>query len=86
MIKLNKRWSLDSDENCVTVYEMRINKKTKEEYQSPRYFYPNFEAALHGLIDRDIQSQNAKSFEYLIQRINDLKGEVSKTLSQVLTK
>lgn len=81
MIKLNKKWSLDADVNCVTVYESLINKKTGKEYLRARWHYPNFESALKGLVDRDIQS--IRKLEYIVDRIAELKQDV-KTLACIL--
>ena len=74
MLKLNERWYLDSDENCVTVLERCTKKKTGEKYFRSKWYYQNFKQALEGLVDRDIQS--IKKLEYIVERIEQLKSEL----------
>jgi len=75
MIKLNSRWSIDSDSMCVTILEHAVSKKTGKPYFSGRWYYPNFKSALEGLIDRDVQSLS--KLEYMVERIDELKADIS---------
>jgi hypothetical protein len=74
MIKLNSKWSMGSDEDCVIIYAMIKHKKTGEIYPRARWYYPNFKSALEGLIDRDIQSLS--TLKDIVKRVEELKADI----------
>jgi len=78
MIKINKDWSLESDESCVTLLKRRIIKdgvnKGNTSWDAKGY-YNNFAEALKAMVDKDIQSNNSR-LDYLIDRVKALKEHI----------
>ena len=72
MIPLNDKWFLSFSETSVDVYERKINQKTGEPYVTPRFYYPNLETALQGLVDRSLTDE-LTSLEMVVDKINELK-------------
>ena len=83
--KLNASWSIETDIDQVTLIQTAIAQKGKFEgkmVDGRRWYWNNFEDALNGLIDRDIQS--LEKVEQIAERISSLKLEVQKMLRDVL--
>lgn len=73
MIQLGDRWGLTADEYCVTVHKIRLNKETGRVYATPTYYYNNFQQALDGIVNRELQSVNPLTLETICDRIEELK-------------
>jgi len=74
---LNNKWAVITEEQQVCIAMRKISKSEKsdgEEYLSPTYYYNNFEEALKGLIDRDIQG--LEKLSEVEGRISDLKNDM----------
>ena len=81
MINLNDQYAISFNELSVDVYERKINQKTGEEYTIPRYYYPNLEQALEGIIDRSILG-DLDSLTKVVDKIKELKREIRSFLSK----
>ena len=84
MIRLNDKYSLKFSELSVDVYEKLTNKKTGKEYYRPKYYYPNLETALDGIIDRSLA--DSQSLEEVVDRIKKLKQEIRVLIKENLKK
>jgi len=82
MIKIGKEWGIDSDQQCVTIHKKTVTEKGEIRWR-PMWYFNNFEQALMGLIDRDIQSQDTGEIGFLVSRIKDLKKEIKDALSHM---
>jgi len=74
---LNNKWAVITEEQQVCIAMRRVGLAGKGkgiETLAPKYYYNNFEEALKGLIDRDIQSLE-KLFE-VEDRISTLKNDL----------
>ncbi len=76
MIILNTKWALKSDESCISV--CKAKRKKGELIYEPKYHYNNFEQALCGIIDRDLQDLNLDNFKDMANRIDELKEYIKK--------
>ena len=82
--KLNASWSIETDIDQVTLIQTAIAQKGKFEgkmVDGRRWYWNNFEDALNGLIDRDIQS--LEKVEEIDERVSALKSEVQAMLKKV---
>ena len=82
--KLNASWSIETDIDQVTLIQTAIAQKGKFEgkmVDGRRWYWNNFEDALNGLIDRDIQS--LEKVEQIAERVSALKSEVQLMLEKV---
>ena len=81
---LNNKWAVVTEEHQVSIAMRRKvlegDNKGKE-YLTPTYYYNNFEEALKGLIDRDIQS--LEKVEQIEGRSAELKKDVQIMLKKV---
>ena len=80
MIQLNNKWALKFTELSVDVYEKFTNKKTGKKYYKPRFFYPNLQTALDGIIDRSLV--DCESWKEVVERIKELKQEIRDLLKK----
>jgi hypothetical protein len=80
MFKLNTAWAISFDDFCVTVHMINVNQKTGEEYTRPKFYFPNLETALDGIIDRSLDG--SESLEDVVDRIKRLKAEIREFLKQ----
>jgi hypothetical protein len=81
MINLNKRWAITLNELSVDVYERRYKKDSGEEYTTPKYYYPNLELALCGIVDRSLIA-DITELQAVVDIINDLKTEIRDFLQE----
>lgn len=75
MIPLDDKWMLSFSETSVDVYERKKNQKSGEFYTQPRFYYPNLETALKGIVDRSL-TQELTSLEMVVDRIKSLKSDI----------
>lgn len=82
---LNARWSIETEINQVVLIQKKIGitgKSKGKEVDGRRWYWSNFEDALKGLIDKDIQC--LEKVEQIAERAQELKTEVQKMLKDVL--
>lgn len=87
MIKLGDNWALKSDSYCVTVCRKHIAKTGKLEGQveyKPTWYYNNYQQALEGIVDRDVQNIDASSLEEICKRIEKIKEFIKDALPEVI--
>lgn len=77
---LNKDWAVITDNIQVVVAKRHFRKEGREELVQ-QYYYNNFENAINGIIDRDIQS--LEQVEDIADRIDTLKKDVKIMLTEV---
>jgi hypothetical protein len=76
-LNLNPKWAVLIDEDQITLAKRLIVKEGKNkgtENLSPVAYWNNFEDAINGLIDRNIQG--IESLELVESRISELKAEI----------
>jgi hypothetical protein len=81
---LNARWSIETEINQVILIQKRIaltGKSKGQEIDGRRWFWNNFEDALEGLIDRDIDC--LEKVEEIVGRIKELKAEIRTMLRDI---
>jgi uncharacterized small protein (DUF1192 family) len=81
---LNAKWAIETEINQVVLVQKGISEgeKTKGEIVDlRRWYWNNFEDALNGMIDRDIQC--LEKVEEIEERIVALKSEVRLMLEKV---
>jgi len=82
--QLNASWSIETDIDQVTLIQTAIAQKGKFEgkmVDGRRWYWNNFEDALNGLIDRDIQSLD--KVEQIAGGIAGLKIEIQAMLKKL---
>ena len=82
--KLNNNWSIKTEIDQVTLIRTAIAQKGKffgKMVDGRKWYWNNFEDALNGLIDRDIQS--LEKIEQVAERIIILKSELQLMLKSI---
>jgi hypothetical protein len=75
--KLNASWSIETDIDQVTLIQTAIAQKGKFEgkmVDGRRWYWNNFEDALNGMIDRDIQC---------LEKVSEIEGRIATLKSEV---
>jgi hypothetical protein len=79
MVRLNKDWAITSDRYSVTICKIGKSKAGKETF-THKWYYQNYEQALEGLIDRDLQDLD--TLKDIAKRIKKLKTDIRKMLEK----
>jgi hypothetical protein len=82
MISINERWAVAMEPDCIVLIKKAICKETgkpKVDKGSRRYYYPNWEATLSGLVDRDFDS-DLTTLDDIVGRIEELKSHIARFL------
>ena len=77
MIELNERWVMVPSEDSIILIKKTPSKKTgklRVTGASRRYYYPSWETALDGMINRDFLGLD--TLEDIVSRIDDLKKDL----------
>jgi len=69
---IGDKYKLSTDKYCVIISKKEKNKADIR--WRNKWYYPDFETALAGLIDRDIK--NVEKLEFIVDHITQLKADI----------
>ena len=71
-MKIGKKYKLESDSSNITLYEKRINKKTKTEYWTTLAYFSIPKNALNFLADHKLRESGFKDLETITKRQDEI--------------
>ena len=78
-MKINEKYSIESSELNVTVYEHFIVKD--KEVKKPIGYLSSINQAFNFLIDREVKGTGMRDFKIIMNKIEELRNEIEKCLN-----
>ncbi len=88
-IKIGKKYVITSDSYNIILHQNKKRKEGKqkgEEYQEVLGYYPNLDNCLQALLDHDLRESQASSLRDVLDRADEVKKWIEKSLKGVKRK
>ncbi len=69
---IGKEYRIESDSMNITLYERKINKKTREEYWYALGYFATVQGALHELVNLKVRETGLKDLKTVVKKQDEL--------------